>query len=76
MPRRKTHSGEEDTLAEGISRWLEDQVEQNVEHLTGEKSLTFHGVGQRGKNPFALVLQPQLSQERLDHTVWSLMKRT
>jgi len=67
--------GVANTLADGISRWPEEQIKMNICKLTNDENWRQQDLGDRGKEIFEKVLQAQLPTHRLDDEMWSIMTR-
>ena len=65
--------GRKNTLADGISRWEENEIAANVKLLTKDSGWTQQDIGEGGRALLSLILQKKLPKESLDDSVWDLM---
>lgn len=72
----KDIQGVDNVLAEGISRWPEDQKSQNILQLIHDTTWTQRDIGQSGMRMFDGILQDWLPEERLNDEMWRLMNPT
>ena len=65
--------GRKNTLADGISRWEENEIAANVRMLTKDSGWTQQDIGEGGRALLSIILQKKLPKESLDDSVWDIM---
>lgn len=66
--------GQENTLADGISKWKPEEVATNVRKLTQDDDWQNQDIGTHGRELIDLILQERLPNSRMDNRARKLLQ--